>query len=58
MLQIEVDRLTIDIHSIFDIAETIEYELFLRGGSIFSNVVSASYIVSLQSHLPIYCCAI
>ena len=34
------------------------YHLSSRGGFIFSSVVFASCIVSLHTHLPIYCCTI
>ena len=58
MVQNEVDKFTIDIRSKFDIAlnHLMQfYHLSLRGGFIFSSVVFASCIVSLHTHLPIYC---
>ena len=62
MVQNKVDRVSISIHSKFDIPlinHLVEYyHLSLRGGLIFSNIVFASCMVSFHNHLPIYCCTI
>ena len=61
MVQNEVDKFSIDIHSKFDITLNhlmLYYHLSSRGGFIFSSVVFASCIVSIHAHSPIYCCTI
>ena len=60
MVQNEVDKFTIDNHSKFDITlnHLMSSYLSSRDGFIFSSVVFASCVVSLHTHLPIYCCTI